>query len=296
MRSLYGLLSVIVLLVLTWYLFVRDFEFKVTFVAKTLPGDIIETIRIWNRAQSNSEILEVDSVFSLKQLLVKSNRTYIYNWRFNMLNDTTTNVMIQITEPANVLSNKLLVPFSTPSIELDARSVSAEFYNILREHLEITKVKIEGEFDLPTTFCACTTIETSQIDKANGMMKNFEWITSFISQFGLAAEGPPLLKLISWNNNLGELKYDFCFPVIKRDSLPKVEQITYKEIGPLKALKATYNGNYITSDRAWYYLIYYAKTHGYKIKGLPIEYFFNNPNLGSNAEEWRADIYLPIEN
>jgi hypothetical protein len=42
-------------------------------------------------------------------------------------------------------------------------------------------------------------------------------------------------------------------------------------------------------------LIRFAQEKGYKINGLPIEYFYNNPNLGLAEEDWKAEIFLPIK-
>jgi effector-binding domain-containing protein len=281
--------------VLSWYLFIRPYEFEVNFKAKTLPGDVIETIRLWDRSMANSEILDVDSLSSLKQSIASGGNKYIYDWHFTLLNDSTTSASIKITEPSNSLMNKILIPFSLQPVEEDADSIIRSFYQILKSHLDITKVKLDGEVYLDSKFCACTTKETSQTAKANGMMLDYGLITSFISEHNLTADGPPMVRVLNWDHNQGKLKFDFCFPIIQQDSLPQVSEITYKLYRDVKALMATYNGNYITSDRAWYYLIHYAEKQGYSINGLPIEYFYNNPNLGANEREWKAEIYLPVK-
>jgi len=60
-------------------------------------------------------------------------------------------------------------------------------------------------------------------------------------------------------------------------------------------LKAIYNGNYITSDRAWYALLDYAAKNGIAVTGLPIEIFNNNPNMGTNELEWETEIFMPLK-
>lgn len=295
MRKVYWGLAVLGLLIGSWYLFIRSYEYEVNFKAKTLPGDIIETIRLWDRNMSNTEIIKIDSFSSLRQNISWRGRDYIYNWHFDLANDSTTEVSIKITEPSNSVRNKILIPISSQAIEEDASDISNTFYKILKSHLDITKVKGEGEVTLKPTFCACTTRETSQMSKANGMMLDYGLITSFISEFNLTTDGPPLVRLVEWDHNLGKIKFDFCFPVVKTDSLPVVSEITYKLFQAEKVIKAAYHGNYITSDRAWYYLIHQAETQGYEISGLPIEYFYNNPNLGANEQEWKAEIFLPVK-
>ena len=70
--------------------------------------------------------------------------------------------------------------------------------------------------------------------------------------------------------------------------------MSYDRLYPKKALKAIYHGNYITSDRAWYALMDYAEKNGIEVVPEPVEVFFNNPNMGGDALNWTAEIYLPI--
>lgn len=295
MRKSLLIFSCLVTIGLLYYLFIRSFEFEVNFKAKTLPGDLMETIRIWNRSLDSANVIKVDSLSSLKQVIVKENRAYIFDWHFTTINDSTTEVNIRISQPDRIIKNKILIPFSEQPIEQDASDISNEFYEILKQHLEITSVKIIGEVELDSVFCACRSLETKQIEKAYGMMREYPILTSFVVSYDLKPDGQPIVRLNEWNHSLGLLKFDFCFPIVQSDSLPLISEITYKKFKKEKVLKAEYHGNYITSDRAWYELIQYAERNGNKINGLPIEYFFNNPNLGMSARGWKAEVFLPIK-
>ncbi|MEH6777641.1 MAG: AraC family transcriptional regulator, partial [Maribacter arcticus] len=68
----------------------------------------------------------------------------------------------------------------------------------------------------------------------------------------------------------------------------------YKKLETTKGIKAIYNGNYITSDRAWYALLRYAKTNGLNVAPNPIEIFYNNPDMGGNSLNWKTEVYLPL--
>jgi hypothetical protein len=295
MRRISFALLAAILVALVYYLFIRTYEFEVNFKSNTTPGDIIETIRIWNRSLDHAKIIDVDSFSRLNQTIVWNKRSYVYSWNFDMVSDSITKVNVQISEPGHGLLNKLLVPFSNPSIEQDANEIATRLYNVLKLHLEITHVKVNGVAELDSSFCVCSTLKTSQIGKANGMMKDFPLLTSFIEKFKLQSKGSPQVRIREWDHNLGSLKFDFCFPITRTDSLPVIDSLFFKEFSKQKALKAEFYGNYITSDRAWYALIQYAEKNGYKINGLPIEYFHDNPNLGMNEKNWKADVYLPIE-
>ncbi|MBX2962919.1 MAG: hypothetical protein KF687_10430 [Cyclobacteriaceae bacterium] len=294
-RIIWGLLSLLFVLVL-YYLFVRPFEYEVRFKANTLPGDLIETIRIWNKSLDDARILKVDSFSTLAQTVVVENRTYTFLWNFKLQNDSVSQVSVQVSEAGNAFRNKILIPISEQPIEQHAGELMRNFYNVLKEHLEITRVKVIGEIMLDSVFCICRSLETSQPEKAYGMMQDFPVLTSFIQDFGLVTKGAPVVLVRHWNHGEGALKFDFCFPIIKQDSLPVYDSFFYTYVGGVRALKAEYYGNYITSDRAWYELIHFANRNGFVVTGFPMEYFHNNPNLGINEKEWKADIYLPVRN
>lgn len=295
MKRLWLLLSVAALMALAFYLFMMPYEFQVTLRGKTLPGDVIQTIRIWDRSLNDSEIISVDSLRGVTQKISIEGRSYIYQWAFNVQHDSVTKIQVRISEPARRFMNKILVPVSAPPIEKDAATVMQAFNDILKEHLRITRVKFIGEAQIDPAFCVCSALETRQIEKANGMMKDFPELTDFISVTGLKPKGPPSVRIKHWSHNAGELKYDFCFPIQETDTLPISKKFTYKSFDRQRALKAEYYGNYITSDRAWYVLMQHAIDMGYALKGLPVESFHNNPTLGISESSWKADIYLPIE-
>lgn len=293
MKKIFLILSGMAMLALLYYLFIRPFEFEVNFTAKTLPGDVIETIRLWNGSLDSTKVLEIDSLSGLKQTIVWENRSYVYDWRFVLVNDSTTKVNIQISEAGRGIANKLLIPFTSQAIESDAHTVVKKFYDILQAHLEITNVKMIGEAELDSTFCVCTTLKTTQTAKAIGMMNDYPILTSFIDTYKFKIEGPPMVRVREWSHTLNLLEFDFCFPILAKDSLPTIKDIHYKKFGREPVLKAEYYGNYITSDRAWYALLHYAERNGYQTTGLPVEYFYNNPNLGMNESSWKAEVFLP---
>lgn len=280
---------------LSYYLFFQPYEFQVKFRAKTTAGDVIETIRIWNRSLPNSHIVAVDSFQLLEQNVSVGEIDYSYKWKFEPVNDSILKVNVQISEEGRSLLNKLLVPFSQQPIETDAEALVNQFHQVLMKHLEITKVKIIGEGRLDSVFCVCRRLETAQIEKANGMMKDYPALTGFIADFGLEPVGPPIVKVTDWSHDSGRLVFKFCFPIANSETLPEVRGFSYEWDVPKRVLSAEYFGNYITSDRAWYELIGYARRMGYEITGLPVEYFHNNPNLGINESQWKADVHMPIK-
>jgi effector-binding domain-containing protein len=296
MKRFYLVVTCITLIVLVYYFVFIPYEFQVRFESKTLPGDIIQTIRIWNRSLPTPGAVTVSNDSSLEQILVIKDRTYKYKWNLISVSDSITKVRIEISEPENRILNKLLVPISTQVIESDAKQIVSKFYTILNEHLKITSVSVLGETFLKPAFCVCRTLQTNQTDKANGMMKYYSLLSSFIDQHYLKPEGPPIVSVNEWDHLKGIIKFDFCFSINPSDSIPDSDSVSYKKFQGQRVLKAIYRGNYITSDRAWYALIQYAKVNGYKVVKTPIEYFHDNPNMGLNETNWKAEIYLPLLN
>jgi len=294
-RLVVGISLLILFGLLSWYLFVRSFEFEVKFKTKTLPGDVVQTIRIWSKRSPLLSVIKVDSTSSLYQNVKVGDRDYFYIWNFDMQNDTLTYVNIKISEPDHALNNKLLIPFVEQPIEQDAKEVIYDFIDIINEHLKITKVKIEGIDYTREVPCICSQLITNQHSKAQGMMRDYSELAFYVADNNFENNGPPLVEITRWNHSLGELEYNFCMPIKPINTIPEHDKFFYKRQKKHKSLKAIYNGNYITSDRAWYSLVKYAKEHNFEITNYPIEYFYNNPNLGINEEGWKAEIYLPVK-
>ncbi len=279
---------------LIYYIGFRPFEYVVNFKAATVSGDIISTLRIWNRSLENARIIQVDSTNGLQQEIVFKQRSYLYTWRFTPISDSLTSVAIQVSQPGQRLWNKLLVPFTTQPIEEDAGYFGKNFYEVVKTHLEITKVRIIGETSLDSSFCVCRSYQTDQIAKANAMMKDYLLISSFVDFHKFKLNGPPMVRVNEWNHQLGKLKFDFCFPIYRPEIIPVTDSVAFKAFDKQVALKAEYRGNYITSDRAWYQLLDYAYKNGYKVIARPVEIFHDNPSMGFNERNWKADIYLPV--
>ena len=128
------------------------------------------------------------------------------------------------------------------------------------------------------------------------MMRSFPFINSVLVQNGLELNGVPFIEVTQWNMEKDSIAYNFCYPIIQSDSLPFIKGISYQTFQGKKALKAIYNGNYITSDRAWYALLDYAEKNNIEVENKPVEFFFNNPNMGGNELRWKAEVFLPLTN
>ena len=127
------------------------------------------------------------------------------------------------------------------------------------------------------------------------MMRDYTYLSNSIVNSGLQLDGPPLIKIIDWDQEKDRIRFNFCFPVLQQVSLPELPEIQYVSIKPNKVLKAEYYGNYQTSDRAWYALMDYADKNNISVSKLPVEVFYSNPTIGGDAMQWKAEIYMPIQ-
>ncbi|MET1258888.1 GyrI-like domain-containing protein [Flagellimonas sp. DF-77] len=295
-RKSFFLLLIVLLGGLIWYLFIKPSDYTVRFEVKTFAGAINQTIKTWHRSLENKGDLEqAADLNEISQFLKFGDSINRYDWNIVPLTDSTSKIIVNVKDLDHSFANKLQVPFSDTEFEKRTRKTLLEFNTVLQEHIKNFKVTIVGEDELPSTFCAYIPVTGTQMEKASGMMRNYPFLSSVLVENQVELNGLPFVEVVDWNRKTDSLKYNFCYPIIRSEKLPEYPEIEYKRFFGKKVLKAVYNGNYITSDRAWYALLDYAKTHNIAVEPKPIEFFFNNPNMGGNEIEWRAEIYLPIK-
>ena len=280
---------------LLWYFIIKPYDYLVTFKVKTTAGTINQSLKIWNVGLENSLPINQESLSELTQHIKINDSTYQYQWSISSLNDSVSKVKVYIKDLDHSMANKISIPFSHTDFEKRTLKTVSNFTDKLLEHLKKIKVKVEGESFSRSTYCAYIPMKGLQVEKARGMMKNYSLLTQVLSADQVKMNGTPFVEVTDWNQQNDSIEYHFCFPIIKSDSLPKHPLIQYKKYQGVKALKAIYNGNYITSDRAWYALLEYADRKNIAIENKPVEVFNNNPNFGGNELRWEAEIYMPIK-
>lgn len=295
MKKIFSAIGILLLVFLGWYLLIKPYDYRVTFKVKTTAGTINQSLKIWNVGLENSSPINQESLSKLTQHIKINDSTYQYQWSISSLNDSVSKVKVYIKDLEHSLANKISIPFSHTDFEKRTLKTVSNFTDKLLEHLKKIKVKVEGESFSRSTYCAYIPMKGLQVEKARGMMKNYSLLTQVLSSDQVKMNGTPFVEVTDWNQQNDSIEYHFCFPIIKSDSLPKHPLIQYKQYQGVKALKAIYNGNYITSDRAWYALLEYADRKNIAIENKPVEVFNNNPNFGGNELRWEAEIYMPIK-
>ena len=280
---------------LLWYLIIKPYDYLVTFKVKTSAGTINQSIKLWNTSLENSSPIQQENLKNLTQQIIVKDSTFNYDWSISSVNDSISKVNVYVTDIDHSFANKISIPFGTKDFEKRTQNTITDFIDKLKEHLNKIRVRVVGIDSTRTTYCAYIPMKGLQIEKARGMMQNYSLLTSVLSAENIEMNGTPFVEITNWNTQNDSIAYNFCFPVIKSDSLPIDPRIQYKQYSGVKALKASYNGNYITSDRAWYALLDYAGNNDIEIVKKPLEVFYSNPNFGGDELKWEAQIYLPIK-
>lgn len=295
MKKVFISVPILLLVLLLWYLFIKPQDYQVSFKAKAIPGTIYETVKAWNMGFDSVVPLQFESPTHFEQTIVVNDSVHVYEWNITPIHDSLSQVKVNIKDSEHTLKNKVSVPFSDTDLEKGVRKTLIQFNGFLNDHLKDFKVSIVGEAELFSSFCACVALNTTPENKARGMMANYSLLNSFLVDNGVTLNGLPFVEVENWDLKANMLTYNFCYPILRSEKLPNHPDIAYKRIFSKKTLKAIYNGNYITSDRAWYALLDYAQKNNIAVENKPIEVFYNNPNMGGNELNWKTEVYMPLK-
>ena len=284
----------ILMVALLWYFLIKPQDYQIRVVAKSNTGTINQALKAWNNTLPNATVRQLNNLGNLEQRIVSGDSTHIYNWNITPITDSTSQLIVNVKDEDHSMGNKLVIPFYDSDFEKQSRKTVTEFIENLNAHRKEFKVTFMGEDNLPSTYCACVEHKTTQITKAFGMMESYPFLNSVIASNGIQVNGIPFIETTDWNMQNDSISFNFCYPIIKSDTLPQIKDIIYKEFIGKKSLKAVYNGNYMTSDRAWYTLLDCAEEKNIAIEKKPIEFFFNNPNMGGDALRWKAEVFMPL--
>jgi len=280
---------------LLWYLFLKPYDYQVTFRAKATSGIINQSIKLWaDKIESSKFIGQKDWEHFTHQLKFNDS-AYTYEWSIKALSDSISQIKVHVTDINHSLANRIAVPFSKTDFEKRTIETVKDLQSVLNEHIERFKVSIIGLEEIVPKYCAYIPFEGKQTEKALQMMRTYSFLSSFMTTNHFELDGPPFIEIVNWKKQQDSIAFNFCYPITKPDSLPEIENIFFKKIQGRKAIKAVYNGNYITSDRAWYALLKYAKINNIAVEETPIEIFHNNPNMGGDELSWKAEIFMPLK-
>lgn len=293
----------VVLLGLSWFLFIKEFDHQFRFQTKYGPGAAYQEILEIDHfsaddPNSNVEILEKEPFKNIVQQVDLKNGTHlILDWNFEFVNDSVTQITVNTLDEKNSFQSRLEVlnPFvRSENIEKLKSNLNAININI-DEHQNYYRITLKDTASNPGSNCVCIASSSTVEKKAMAMMGTIDRLEEFIENNQLTLDGFPMLKVTSWEPGTNQITFDFCFPIITENDLTPNGNIKLKRIEAKPSLKAVFNGNYRQSHLAWLDLLEKAERESIAVENLPLEIFYSNPRMGGDAIEWKATVFMPLK-
>ena len=290
--------SVALFLFLGWYFGIKASDYTITFTAKAASGTVFQGIQEWSTIQRQKRkehftVVEKNNFDFLKQQMTVGDTSYTYVWEITPLNDSVSKVSVGINEIGKSWYNKITAPFWPTKFKTEQIRKVKDLREGLNEHLKNLKVRIDGEGTSKPVYVAYIQLKSALQEKAQTMIGNDAAITGFLYTHKIKIVDRPYVEIVDWDLDKETIVFNYCFPI---DPLTKAiadANVKFKTIPSLKGIKATYYGNFRTSDRAWFALMDYAKKNDLKIKNIALEHFLANPFNGGEELEWETQIIMP---
>lgn len=282
---------------LGWYIFIKDHHHRIAFSSNQPVGVYYRHILSWEEFKGSGidsiQLVESVPFNQITQRVYVKDSLFNYRWELEPTGDLSTKVSVYVTDERNEFQQKWEVPFKKNDfVSANIRNIETVGMRMIENSRNFRLSEITDTL-IPSTHCAYLELETRADTKASNMIRNIGIIMNYINENELELRGEPFLMVNDWNLDNDHIKYHFCFPIERTDSIPSDPRIKFKQTSSTNALKVIFNGNYRISYQAWYYLRAYAEEKGLDVTGLPTEIFYNDPHSGGNDLLWRADVLMP---
>lgn len=298
MRIIKWILGIALTGLLLWYFFIKPEQYQISFTTPQPPGVVHQHLLDWpiygKKDSLQIELINQTRYAHVEQQVRVNDSLFEYNWDFNRINDSLTRVTAHIKDLEHPWSQKIQIPFSNNAFVKRSIKMVKEVGTQLLKKGENFKVAKISDTVLPSTFCAYIKVTSPINEKAKNMLSSISTVMGYLKGNEIPLTGDPFLSVTEWDKEQHQIDFDFCFPILKSDSLPSHPEILFKETKEQAMLKAVYHGNYRVSDNAWYYLIDFAERNHIELSGNPTEVYLNDPHAGGNSLEWEAHILVPL--
>lgn len=298
MKRFIRILAVLGTAFILWYFVIKPNDYNIRFKANTSVGHAYTELLNWGAVSTlpdTNSFRNKEPYHKLTQQVEMGAHLYEINWSISRLNDSVSTIKAGINEPGHRLLHRLTLPFSDTDYEKATLDLVLDYKSFLDQSIEQFTIAIEEIGESPQRFCACTRSRTTPEQKAFSMMRDYSYLSGFITSSGLTPQGRPLVEVTRFDEENRMLEFNFCFPVGRKEHLPESPDIFFRDIAGRPSVKATYHGDYRFSEKSWYRLYDYAEDHDLNYLKTPIEVYHNNPNMGGDALQWTTTIYLPFE-
>ena len=130
--------AIIILLGLSWYLFVKPQDYRINVKTNSRPGTINQTLKLWNGTLEGSPtIIQNNTLKHLTQTISFADSTHQYQWKIEPATDTTSNIKVDVTDVKHSILNKIKIPFSDTDFEKRSRKTVKDFLEKLQKLSEL---------------------------------------------------------------------------------------------------------------------------------------------------------------
>jgi len=296
------LFGVVALCILSWFLFIKPYDYTIKFNIPKSNGLVY--YELLDATQFNFDVINGslslinrgDLANKLSHRLDTDSHQFILDWHLTSLNDSLTEVKVGLKDQKNSILLRLKVLLGQSKLSQKLKQAFSVFDQQLEHRIDSYGVHYKGQTKTPKVdYCACIKVKTTEKNKARAMLSNIGVLNYFFLENELKHAKDPFLNMTSWDQESHQITFDFCFPMQESFTGNKSDKIYFKAFPSVPAVKSIFNGNYSASQRSWYDLLARGKKEGLKLAPLPIEIFYNNPQISNNYDEWRSDIYIPIK-
>ncbi|WP_299217974.1 hypothetical protein [uncultured Aquimarina sp.] len=299
MKKIVVLILGILSCVSIWYLFIKEYDYQITFKSKGSPGSVYHQIvswESWGADPSARNISTIDTTLFQKvtQRITLKDTIINLDWTLESVNDSITEIKVGIKSNDHSIINRLGALTGETEFTRSLKKELKGFGKGANKFAKNFKIQIEGISEIPPLEYLYASSKSNRIEKAIMMLRLNSDLYPKILDNEVEKNGYPFVKITEWDTSTDAIKFNFGFPIKYKDSLPISSVIKHDKSPAQKALKATFYGNYRDSDQAWFALIEYAKRRGISIEKKPLEIFYNDPMLDGNASQWKAEVFLPI--
>lgn len=281
-----------------WFSFIKTYDHEITFLVKVPSGtmyDIVSAEVAWRQLNKDLNITGKEVFKEFVQDVNINNTPFELQWKFENRNDTNAVVKVNFLNKKNSLKERYLCLFkSSPNLD-SIIFMSQAFKTKADAFARSFKVEIDGIDTIPSQTYLYVEAKTKRDQKAGKMIKNNGYLFSKNKDSLVTKTGETFVYVNNWDLETDDIEFRYAFPVETQSTYPVDAMVMVDKMLRTPALKATFYGNYSLSDQAWVALYNYANRNDIAIDLTPIEIFYNNPMLGGDDRQWKAEVFMPIK-
>ncbi|MAZ27607.1 MAG: hypothetical protein CL868_11095 [Cytophagaceae bacterium] len=294
MKKIALILLILVVAGLSWYLFIKPYDYSVSFRTKYGPSAVYYDF-LDARDINTDSLLSTKKYSEIQQVKTLGDTIFNLRWHFAKASDSTTKVTVDVRDETHTVAARVNVLNPFNSRYTDQLKSYFNEYNWLMD--EKQREYTIGQTIKDTVFaareCICTSSSSKIRLKAHHMVEQLADLDDFFFENQVKPTGDPLLLLEKWNEPNDYITFDFCFPILKNDSLRLTPKTHFISLPSLPSYSAAYKGNYKYSHRQWAEMGSKLAEEGAAHQDTIIEVYHNSPLVDTNPKSWKATIYIP---